>query len=162
MSAAPNTQDPIPVLATRRGSPLPAGAMIELAFDNISEGKLELRTNAQIKRAIKELLHYEEESKDTGGQAIVTIKIKIGRMKKSKEYFDVKHQVRIETPSVVESSFVKDVNGKLLVQPTGSSKFDPDQQVIFDSKGRVIGGTDPDTGEVMQPDPQIAGRIGSK
>jgi hypothetical protein len=160
MSAASNAEAPIPVLATRKGSPLPAGAMIELAFDNISEGKLMLRTNAKIKSAIKQLLQYEDESKDTGGQAVVTIKIKIGRMKKSKEYFDVKHVVKVETPSLVESSFVKDVNGHLLVQPTGSSLFDPDQQVIFDAKGRVIGGTDPETGEIMQPEPTIAGRIG--
>jgi YD repeat-containing protein len=54
---------------------------------------------------------------------------------------------------------VKDAGGKLLCQPTGSNEDDPNQQLFYDARGRVIGGVDLQTGEQITTR-DVVGKIG--
>lgn len=143
-------------------SPIPPGAYVGVNVNNIDEGKLKKRLDRQLTRAMKELKDYEEQSGDRSGKAVITATIALARSKDSKEFWAITYGVKIATPMPKNLSLVKERNGHLLCQPTGASEFDPDQMVIFDDKGRPIGGTDPETGEVYDgaDKPTVAGSIG--
>lgn len=131
--------------------------MVELDVDLIDEGRMRTQLHQSLKRALRDLLAYEKESMDRDGSAEVTLKIKMGRTKGSSEFFDVEYGTSVKVPNVVRGTSVKEVGGRLLCQPSGSNEDNPEQQLFYDAKGRIIGGVDPDTGEEQQ---QIVGRIG--
>jgi len=142
-------------------SNIPPGGMVELSVDTIDEGKFRKQINRAISRAYRELLEYEKQSEDPSGKAVVTCQVQVFRTKGARDHFSVVHQTKITVPSMKNVSVVKARGEKLLCQPVGSSQYDPDQQTIFDADGRIIGGTDPETGEVIDPNAPspVAGKI---
>ena len=142
-------------------SPVPAGAMMELNLDLIGEGSFRRKFERAIRRAVKELLAYEQETQDQKGKSQVVAKITVARLPSAKDHFNVSFNVKTATPTANEVSVVKARGGRLLCQPVGASEWNPDQQVLFDAQGRAIQGTDPDTGEVVsgEGEKDVAGKI---
>lgn len=140
-------------------SPAPPGALVELSVDLIDEGKLKGALNAKLKQTLRELLEFEKETMTRDASAQVTLTIKMSRTKGSTEFFDIEYGAASKVPVVTRGTSVKEVGGRLLCQPAGSSDDSPDQQLFFDSRGRIIGGVDPETGEAHEP--PVAGRIGA-
>lgn len=139
-------------------SPAPPGAFVEIDSALIDEGKFIETLTAKLRHGYRELLAYEKESSDMTAKVVTTVKITICRMAGSSTAFDVNYNIANTIPSVTRSSFVKEAGGRLLCQPAGSNADNPDQQLYFDARGRIIGGVDPETGEMH--DEPVAGRIG--
>jgi hypothetical protein len=141
-------------------SPVPPGAMVELQVDNIDEGKFKKQFNAAMRRAFKELLAFQKESDSSGGKSVVTASITILKTPGTSDHFTIQHGCKTSVPTMKNVSIVKARGERLLCQPIGASEHDPDQQAFFDAQGRVIGGIDPDTGELIEDGPSpVAGKI---
>jgi hypothetical protein len=133
-------------------SPVPPGAFVELTLPLVDEGECLAKVNRAIRRAMRGLRSYEEETDDKTQCAVVSLKLKIKRTKGAQDHFDVTYGTKVETPEAKRTSIVKERNGKLLCQPAGSNEGAPEQQLFYDAKGRIIGGVDPETGEVADPE----------
>lgn len=146
-------------------SPVPPGAFLELDTDLVDEGRMRRGLDRAIKKCVREIIEYEREVDSKDGKGEVALKLIIRRAKGAEEHFEVIHETKIKTPTPRRASFVRERAGRLLCQPTGSNSGDPDQQLLFDGMGRVIGGgappepeqeeIDTETGEVSP----VVGRI---
>jgi hypothetical protein len=137
----------------------PAGAMLELSLALISEGKLAAQIDEAIKQAHSALLGYREATGDPTGKAGVNIKIELKHDKDMQDVVVITHGVSVDYPKRTDSSFAKEKNGRLLVQPIGSTQDSPDQQVIFDSRGRSIGVIEGGEFKPRLEEPAVAGKI---
>ena len=139
----------------------PPGALVELDVELIDEGKFKTYVEHKLKQALDGLLSYEQESMDSSAAATVTVKLKIQRQKGSAQFMDLSYKADTAVPVVERMSTVRVADGKLLCQPSGSNDGDPDQQLFYDARGRIIGGVDRATGEVISPNsiPPVAGKI---
>lgn len=133
--------------------------MVELSIDNIDEGKARKEFNAKIRKAFKELLQYQKDTDSSDGKAIVTLSVTIHKTANTKDHFNVVHSTKVSVPTIKNTSVVKARGERLLCQPIGASLHDPEQQAFFDASGRIIGGVDPDTGELIEEEPHVAGKI---
>lgn len=145
---------------------LPAGAMIELDTNGVDEGKF----RRQLDRALSEghiaLKKYREDTGDGKGKVEIVAKLVMAYDPDAEEYLTIDHVVKTRIPVKVRRTIVKEKNGRMLCQPTGSSPDSPDQQRLFDGQGRPIGTIDKSTGELVpEPEdreasvPRVAGRI---
>lgn len=133
--------------------------MVELSIDNIDEGKARKEFNAKIRKAFRELLQYQKDTESSGGKAVVTLSVTMFKTKGTSDHYSVEHSTKITVPTMKNLSVVKARGERLLCQPIGASQHDPEQQAFFDSTGRIIGGVDPDTGELVEDGPVVAGKI---
>jgi hypothetical protein len=137
--------------------------MLQIGIELIDEGQFIKQVNAAIRKAYKNLREFEQQTEVKTGKAVVQIGVSIQRMKDSETYFVVKTTLNVKTPSAPEkASVVVEKSGHLLCQPIGTNE-EPDQQLIFDAKGRIISGgpitIDGKTGEVIDEAPPVAGTI---
>jgi hypothetical protein len=110
-----------------------------------------------IKKALSELREYHKATDSSGGKA--KIKLDITLAKETDQFYGVSYSTKVESPGVQRTSMVKEAQGRLICQPTGASERDsddPDQMLIFDSTGKIIGDLNKDTGELV---PAVAGKI---
>lgn len=143
-------------------SPVPPGALLEIDPTLIDEGKFMEVMTARLRQAYRDLLSYEEETQDRTSKVVTTAKITVCRIPNVENHFEVSYCVSNAIPSATRNSVVKEANGRLLCQPAGSNSDTPDQQLYFDSRGRIIGGPDDvdlATGEERK---HVAGKIDRK
>jgi len=140
-------------------TPIPSGAYVELNVDLVSEGALRREIDRRIGQAFRELLEREQATGDKTGKAVVTAQIVIERGKDSEQFWRIRHKVQHAVPPITQMSLVKGVNGRLICQPEGAGKDDPDQMKLFDAQGRCKGVFDPQTGEIVE-EPDVAGKVG--
>ncbi len=137
-------------------SPAPPGAMVEMAVDNIDEGKFKRQFNAAMRRAFKDLLAYQKETDSSSGKSTVTATVTIFKTAGTSDHFTIQHGCKTNVPTMKNVSIVKARGERLLCQPIGASEHDPDQQAFFDSQGRIIGNED----DASEDDtPHVVGRI---
>jgi hypothetical protein len=127
-------------VAKTKLSPIPAGAYVEVNVDNIDEGRLKKKLESKIRQAYRALQQYEQETSDFGGKATVTLKVSVKREKGSAGVFRLAYKLVTTTPEAESATLAKQgADGQLICQPGGTTEDDPDQLVIFDQNGRVLG-----------------------
>lgn len=142
-------------------SNVPPGAMLEIGLELIDEGKFIKQVNAAIRKAYKDLLDFEKQTDIKTGRASVAVSIGMGRLKQANNHFVVETQITVKQPASPKgATVVAEKCGRLLCQPVGTND-DPEQQLIFDAQGRIIGDKgaliDNETGEVIEK--PVAGSI---
>jgi hypothetical protein len=146
-------------------TPVPPGSFVEVDPTLLDEGRFLKTIGVSIKKALAELLEYEQQTGDLKAASQITLKVKLGRTEGTSNHFDVQYAVEVKSPAVTRGSIMLERDGRLLCQPTGASDADPEQMVLFDAQGRAIGDIDPTTGEVRRRPagdvPPVAGRIGN-
>lgn len=141
-----------------------SGLYHEVKAENIDEGRMVDRLNAQIARAASTIQKQWAEVGERKGKATVTLKIEIGANDKMQEFVDTDYTISTSVTPVQHSTLVRAANGRLLVQPDGSSDENPDQlrmTDLYDQRGNLRAKVDPRTGEVADAqDEGVAGKVG--
>lgn len=138
---------------------VPAGTYVELDVDKINEGAFRERIEELLRTGLKDYLRWEHAMDRKDGSFTVSAKINVSRVANSESHFAVKADVNLKTPVVQRTSLVKGAGGVLLCQPEGSSGDDPAQIRLFDGLGRPKGVVNKETGELIDEDSSIVGRV---
>lgn len=138
-----------------------AGLYYELSAENIEGGQMLADLTHEIRRVATGLQAHWDRTKSRTGAGQVVLKINIKPSKDSEGYAKITTDIATKLPARGASTLAVAANGRLLVQPTGSSDKDPTQQLfVFNKRGETAGVLDPTSGEIADP-PDIAGRVGA-
>lgn len=139
-------------------SPAPPGAMVEVGFEILDEGRFLPTVNRKLREAAEALAKYELETGDKTSRSAVAIKITFARVKGAAALMGITTTIATSIPTPKGGSVAMERGGKLLCQPVGTNE-EPQQQLFYDGNGRIIGPVreeiDAATGEVVE----VAGRI---
>jgi hypothetical protein len=136
--------------------------LVELRLAHVNEGKLVQRIDRAIRQAVQGLKQFELDSEQTGkGKASVSVSIEVKRVGVEK-HFGISYAVNVKTPTMRTETIAKEsADGRAICRPEGSAHDSPDQGLLFNERGEVVGGVDPDTGEVIDPALRgVAGKVG--
>jgi len=139
---------------------VPHGAMVEVTADLIDEGKFMQELNLAIRQA-HDALKARHARGERSGECVIQATVKIGYDKDIDAHLALKTSVVTKTPKNERVCLVKEQNGLMLCAPSGADSDTPDQQRLFDARGRAIGVLDKRTGEVVEEKAKaVAGKIG--
>jgi hypothetical protein len=138
----------------------------ELTIESIDEGRLVQEINRRIREAIAGLRRFELDTGDTGsGKAVVSVSIEFKRPEASDDEFLIISGTRLKIPTrKVQTRAKASRDGMVALAAAGGTAYDsPDQYRLFNARGELSGGVDPDTGEAIDPAHRdVAGRVSAR
>lgn len=135
---------------------------LEVTPDQIDEGGFTRELTQRLKDGVRDLQAHWDRLGFRGGKLEVVAKIVVEPVPDMKEAVRISHIVECKLPKFVSTTEAKMANGRMIAQPSGTTKDDADQQrFIFDGAGEVTGEVNLTTGEVSEPPSDIAGTVGA-
>lgn len=139
-----------------------AGRYLEVTPEQIDEGGFSKELTRKLREGIKDLQDHWDRVGFRAGKLEVSAKIVIEPVPDMKEAVRISHIVECKLPRYISTTEAKMANGRMIAQPSGTTKDDADQQrFIFDGAGEVTGEVNLTTGEVTEPPSDIAGSVGA-
>jgi len=137
---------------------IPSDMLCELTVDLIDEGKLVAAINSAISEAGR-ALRLRRDRGDSGGKCSVSVRIELEYDPEIRDRLMVTTWCDLKTPRNERVSEAKELGGRVLCRPEGTSEDPVDQLRLFNRDGKAVATLDLGTGELLEP-PAKAGKIG--
>lgn len=139
-----------------------AGMYLEVTPEQIDEGGFSKELACKLREGVQDLENHWKRLGFREGKLEVIAKIVIEPVPELKEAVHISHTVVNKLPKFVSTTQAKMANGRMIAQPSGTTKDDADQQrFIFDGSGEVTGKMNVATGEVSDPPSDVVGSVGT-
>ena len=137
---------------------IPSDMLCELTVDLIDEGKLVAAINSAIAEAGGALRRRRDRG-EPGGKCVLTARIELEYDAEIRDRLVITTWCDLKTPRNERVSEAKELAGRVLCRPEGTSEDPVDQLRLFNRDGKAVATLDLGTGELLEP-PAKAGRIG--